>query len=66
MLRHDRHIYTNDLNTDKAPNYTTMDISLWRRVFDLATLRFTIENATDETEYIEDGRIYYGSVQFDF
>jgi iron complex outermembrane receptor protein len=66
MLRHDRHIYTNDLNTDKAPNSTTLDISFWRQVFDLATLRFTIENATDETEYIEDGRIYYGSVQFDF
>jgi len=66
MLRHDRHIYTNDLNTDKAPNSTTLDISLWRQVFDLATLRFSIENATDETEYIEDGRIYYGSVQFNF
>ena len=66
MLRHDRHIYTNDRNTDKAPNATTVDISFWRRVFELATLRFSIENATDETEYIEDGRIYYGSVQFDF
>lgn len=66
LLRHDRHIYTNDLNTEKAPDSTTLDISLWRRFFDLATLRFTIENSTDETEYIEDGRIYYGSMQFDF
>jgi len=65
-LRYDRTRYTDDLNTNKAPNSATVDISLWRKVFDLATLRFTIENATDETEYIEDGRIYYGSVQFDF
>lgn len=66
LLRHDRHITTNDLNTDKAPDATTLDVSFWRRVFDLATLKFSIENATDETEYIEDGRLYYGSVQFDF
>ncbi len=66
LFKHDRHRYTDDLNTNKAPNYTTVDITLWRQIFDLATLRFSIENVTDETEYIEDGRIYYGSIQFDF
>ena len=66
FLRYDRTRYTDDLNTNKAPNSTTVDISLWRKVFDLATLRLTVENATNEKAYIEDGRIYYGSVQFNF
>ncbi len=66
LLKHDRHRYTDDLNTEKAPHFTTVDFSVWRKVFDIATLRLNIENVTDEKEYIEDGRLYYGSVQFDF
>ena len=66
LFKHDRHRYTDDLNTLKAPNFTTVDVSLWRKVFDIATLRLNIENATDEKDYIEDGRLYYSSVQFEF
>ncbi len=66
LLKHDRHRYTDDLNTNKAPNFSTVDLSVWREVFDLVTLRLTIENVTDEKEYIEDGRLYYGSIQFYF
>ena len=66
LLKHDRDRYIDDLNTRKAPNFSTVDLSVWREFFDLATVRFTVENVTDEKEYIEDGRLYYGSIQFVF
>jgi outer membrane receptor protein involved in Fe transport len=58
--------YSDSENTTKVPDYTTLDLSVWKKLFDVATLRFNIENLTDEDEYIEDGTLYYGSVQFDF
>ncbi len=66
LLKHDRNRYIDDINTEKAPHFTTVDVSVWRKVFDIATLRLNIENVTDEKEYIEDGRLYYGSVHFEF
>jgi outer membrane receptor protein involved in Fe transport len=44
----------------------TLDLSVWRTFFDMVTLRLNVENVTDEDEYIEDGTLYYGSVQIDF
>jgi outer membrane receptor protein involved in Fe transport len=55
-----------DLNENRAPDFTTVDLTVWRKFFDLATLRMTVENITDEKEYIEDGRLYYGSIQISF
>lgn len=66
LVKHDRHRYIDVLNTRKAPDFSTVDVSVWRTVFDRTTLRLTIENLTDEKEYIEDGRLYYGSIQFTF
>ncbi|SLM31895.1 TonB-dependent receptor plug [Desulfamplus magnetovallimortis] len=58
--------YADAENTTKVPDYTTLDISLWKTLFDKATVRLNIENLTDEKEYIEDGTIYYVSMQYDF
>ncbi|MFO8084429.1 MAG: hypothetical protein R6U27_08935 [Desulfobacterales bacterium] len=33
---------------------------------DFLTLRFDIENLTDEDEYFEEGVLYYSSIRFDF
>jgi outer membrane receptor protein involved in Fe transport len=66
LFKHDRHQYVDDLNENRAPDFTTVDLTVWRKFFDLATLRLTVENVTDEKEYIEDGRLYYGSIQISF
>ncbi|BBO82123.1 TonB-dependent receptor [Desulfosarcina ovata subsp. sediminis] len=58
--------YADSENTEKVPDYMTLDLSVWRTFFDMVTLRLNVENVTDEDEYIEDGTLYYGSVQIDF
>jgi outer membrane receptor protein involved in Fe transport len=58
--------YADSENTEKVPDYMTLDLSVWRTFFDRFTLRLNVENVTDEDEYIEDGTLYYASVQIDF
>jgi outer membrane receptor protein involved in Fe transport len=58
--------YADSENTETVPDYMTLDLSVWRTFFDMVTLRLNVENVTDEDEYIEDGTLYYGSVQIDF
>ena len=58
--------YADSENTETVPDYMTLDLSVWRTFFDRLTLRLNVENVTDEDEYIEDGTLYYGSVQIDF
>ena len=58
--------YADSENTTKVSDYATVDLSVWKRVFDRVLLRLSIENLTDENEYIEDGTLYYGSIQFEF
>ena len=49
-----------------ADDYTSVDLSLWRTFFDKLTLRLNIENLTDEGQYLEDGTLYYGTVEYKF
>ena len=58
--------YADSENTETVPDYMTLDLSVWRTFFDRLTLRLNVENVTDEDEYIEDGTLYYGSVQIIF
>ncbi len=58
--------YVDSENTETVPDYMTLDLSVWRTFFNRLTLRLNVENVTDEDEYIEDGTLYYGSVQIDF
>ncbi len=64
-LRYDAHIYSDNENTEMRDDYMSVDLSLWRK-FNRLTLRLNIENLTDETEYVEDGTLYYGSVTYEF
>lgn len=66
VFQHDRDLYLDDLNTDKAPNITTLDLSVWKTFLDFVTLRFDVENLTDEEDYFSEGVLYYGSIRFDF
>ena len=65
-VRHKAHIYADNENTEKSDDYTSVDFSLWRTFFDKLTLRLNIENLTDEGEYLEDGTLYYGTVEYKF
>ena len=58
--------YADSENTIEVADYVTVDVAVWKKLFDLLTVRLNIENLTDENEYIEDGTLYYGSLQFDF
>ncbi len=58
--------YANSDNTIKVPDYGTLDLSIWKTLFERVTLRLSIENITDEEQYVEDGILYYGSVQIQF
>jgi iron complex outermembrane receptor protein len=65
-LKYNMDEYQDSLNTTKAPDYLTLDFSIWKKFFDRVTLRMNIENLTDEDDYVEDGTLYYASVQLDF
>lgn len=65
-FQHDRDRYIDDQNTEKAPSVTTLDLSVWKTLFDRVTLRLNIENLTDEKRYLNEGPLYYGSVKVDF
>lgn len=43
--------YSDAENTTKVPDYTTLDLSVWKKLFGFATLSLNIENLTDEEEY---------------
>ncbi len=58
--------YADSANTIEVDDYVTVDVAVWKKFFDLVTVRLNVENLTDENEYIEDGTLYYGSLQFDF
>ncbi len=66
VFQHDRDRYLDDLNTEKAANITTLDLSVWKTFLDFATVRFDIENLTNEKDFLTEGVLYYGSIQFDF
>lgn len=66
VFQHDRDQYLDDQNTEKAPSINTLDLSIWKTLFDRVTLRLNIENLTDEEKYLNEGVLYYGSVRFDF
>ncbi len=65
-LKYNADEYADSENTIKVSDYATLDVAVWKEFFDLVTVKLTVENVTDENEYIEDGVLYYGSIQFDF
>jgi len=58
--------YSDTENLIKVPDYFTLDLSVWKKLGDNLTLRLDIENLTKEDEYIQDGALFYGSIQIDF
>ncbi|MBN2417884.1 MAG: TonB-dependent receptor [Deltaproteobacteria bacterium] len=65
-VKYNKDEYSDSGNVTKVPDYFTLDMSLWRKIGDHLTLRLDIENLTRKDDYIEDGRLFYGSIQIDF
>ena len=64
-FRYNAHKYEDELNTETAPDYMNMDLSLWKKI-NKVTLRLNVENLTNENRYVGDGKLFYGSVKVDF
>jgi iron complex outermembrane receptor protein len=66
FLRHNRKEYLDSLNTEYAPEYFSLDLSLSKKIYNRYTLRLDIENLTNDEDVVKEGIIYTASLQFEF
>lgn len=66
FLWHNRKEYIDSLNTEYAPEYFSLDLSLSKKFYDRYMLRMDIENLTNNEDVVKEGIIYTVSLGFQF